>query len=57
MSMAVAECDYERFFDGEDDERHYYWHRKTVRMILRNPASGYEGDAGTGGSCFFSEIQ
>ena len=57
MSMAVAECDYERFFDGEDDERHYYWHRNTVRMILRNPASGYEGDAGTGGSCFFSEIQ
>lgn len=34
---AVAECDYERFFDGEDDERHYYWHRNTVRMILRNP--------------------
>jgi len=34
---AVNDTDFERFFDGEDDEKRYFWHRSTVRMILRNP--------------------
>ena len=33
----VNENNFDRFFDGEDDEKRYYWHSTTVRGILRNP--------------------
>ena len=33
----VNENNFDRFFDGEDDEKRYYWHGSTVRGILRNP--------------------